>query len=197
LLSKWLFKLLNEDGLWQQLLRNKYIESKTLGSCVKKASDSHFWKSLMNIKDMFMQLGHFVVKDGSQTRFWFDTWLGNKPLKTRFPELFSIVRRKHDTIATVMSSPNLNISFRRNLVGANLRNWNQIVASLQQVNLLQDRDVFVWGLQASGVYTVKSLYAVLINNGVRVSQDIWQTKPANENKNFHVVFKKRGYVNQR
>jgi hypothetical protein len=42
LLSKWLFKLLNENGLWQELLRNKYIKNKTLGSCVKKPLDSHF-----------------------------------------------------------------------------------------------------------------------------------------------------------
>ena len=42
LLSKWLFKLLNEDGMWQELLRNKYIKDKTLGSCVKKPTDSHF-----------------------------------------------------------------------------------------------------------------------------------------------------------
>ena len=42
LLSKWLFKLLNEDGMWQELLRNKYIKDKTLGSCVKKPIDSHF-----------------------------------------------------------------------------------------------------------------------------------------------------------
>ena len=69
LLSKWLFKLLNEDGLWQELLRNKYIKNKTLGSCEKKPTDSHFWKSLMNIKDNFMELGHFNVKDGTQTRF--------------------------------------------------------------------------------------------------------------------------------
>jgi len=26
LLSKWLFKLLNEDGVWQPLLRNKYLK---------------------------------------------------------------------------------------------------------------------------------------------------------------------------
>ena len=38
LLSKWLFKLLNEDGLWQELLRNKYIKDKTLGGCVKRAT---------------------------------------------------------------------------------------------------------------------------------------------------------------
>jgi hypothetical protein len=25
LLSKWLFKLLSEEGLWQQILKNKYL----------------------------------------------------------------------------------------------------------------------------------------------------------------------------
>jgi hypothetical protein len=60
----------------------------------------------------------------AQIRFWVDTWLGNKPLKDKFPALFNIIRRKQDSIATVMSSPLLNISFRRNLVGANLLNWN-------------------------------------------------------------------------
>jgi hypothetical protein len=31
LLSKWLFKLINEDGLWQQILRKKYIINQTIG----------------------------------------------------------------------------------------------------------------------------------------------------------------------
>jgi hypothetical protein len=30
LLSKWVFKLLNEDGVWQQMLRKKYLKGKTL-----------------------------------------------------------------------------------------------------------------------------------------------------------------------
>ena len=28
LLAKWLFKLANEDGVWQRLLRNKYLRNK-------------------------------------------------------------------------------------------------------------------------------------------------------------------------
>jgi len=148
LLSKWLFKLLNEDGLWQELLRNKYVKDKTLGSCVKKSTDSHFWKSLMNVKDIFMGFGSFKVKDGSQSQFWFDTWVGNKPLKDIFPALFNIVRRKQDSVAQVHSSSPLNISFRRNLVGANLRDWQRIVNSLQ-VNLHEERDIFVWALHSS------------------------------------------------
>ena len=68
-------------------------------------------KSLMNVKDTFLELGRFNIKDGSQTRFWLDTWLGNKPLKDKFSSLFNIVRRKQDSIATVLSTPILNISF--------------------------------------------------------------------------------------
>jgi len=31
LLSKWLYKLVNEDGVWQDLLRKKYLKNKTIG----------------------------------------------------------------------------------------------------------------------------------------------------------------------
>jgi hypothetical protein len=37
LLSKWVIKLLNEEGLWQQILRKKYLKGKTLSQVVKKA----------------------------------------------------------------------------------------------------------------------------------------------------------------
>jgi len=78
-------------------------------------------------------------------------------------------------------------------VGANLRDWHRIVASLQDVNLLEERDVFVWGLNASGSFTVKSMYAALINNGIRVSQDIWQIKVPMKIKVF-LWYLKKGVV---
>jgi hypothetical protein len=173
--------------MWQELLRNKYIKDKTLGSCVKKPTDSHFWKSLMNIKDSFMDFGSFKVKDGSQNIFWIDNWLGNKPLKDKFPSLFNIVRRKQDSVAQVAP---LNISFRWNLLDANLRDWHRIVASLQDVNLLEESDVVVWGLNASESFTVRSMYAALINNEVRVSQNIWQIKVPMKTKVFLWYLKK-------
>ena len=68
LFTKWLVKLCNEDGIWQQLIKNKYLKHKPIGKVTKKATDSHFWKSLMNIKDQMMQLGKFNVNSGAQTR---------------------------------------------------------------------------------------------------------------------------------
>jgi hypothetical protein len=53
LLGKWLFKLLSEEGVWQTLLRRKYVGSKALTHVIWKAGDSHFWAGLMNAKNMF------------------------------------------------------------------------------------------------------------------------------------------------
>jgi hypothetical protein len=50
LLSKWLFKLLNEDGLWQTLLRKKTLGRYTLTKVTSKPGDSHFWAGLMKVR---------------------------------------------------------------------------------------------------------------------------------------------------
>ena len=76
LLSKWLFKLTNEDGIWQLILRNKYVKSKTLTQVEKKSGDSLFWSGLMLVKKEFLKWMTFKVQNGKQIRFWEDKWLG-------------------------------------------------------------------------------------------------------------------------
>jgi len=93
------YKLCNEEDLWQDLLRNKYLKHRTLSQISKKAGDSHFLSSLMGVKDQFLNLGRFKLVSGNQIRFWEDNWLGNQKLKDQFPNLFNIVRRKHATVA--------------------------------------------------------------------------------------------------
>jgi hypothetical protein len=53
LLSKQFFELRNEGGIWQDLLRNKYMKDKTLSQVEKRARDSHFWMSLTGVKETF------------------------------------------------------------------------------------------------------------------------------------------------
>lgn len=50
LLSKWIFKLLNEEGVWQELQHNKYLNNKTLSKVEAKPTDSPFWKGLMRLR---------------------------------------------------------------------------------------------------------------------------------------------------
>ena len=81
LLSKWLSKLLTEEGIWQTLLKRKYICSKTLSQVLWKPGDSHFWARLMDTKKYFFSYGSLSIKDGSEIRFWEDKWLGNTTLR--------------------------------------------------------------------------------------------------------------------
>ena len=81
LLSKWLFKLLTEDGVWQTLLKRKYIGTSALSQVYWKPGDSHFWSGLMAAKKHFFRFGVFKIKDGSEIRFWENKWLGNTTLE--------------------------------------------------------------------------------------------------------------------
>jgi len=57
--GKWLFQLINEQGTWQTLLGNKYVNSKTLPRVEIKPGDSHFLQGLPKFK----------LKDGFEARF--------------------------------------------------------------------------------------------------------------------------------
>jgi hypothetical protein len=115
LLSKWLFKLLNEEGVWQELLHNKYLRTQTLSQVTAKPTDSPFWKGLMGVKDEFFSRGSFKVGNGQYTRFWEDLWLGDQPLAKQYPSLYNIVRRRNVLVSDVLTSNTLNIEFRRTL----------------------------------------------------------------------------------
>jgi hypothetical protein len=41
LLSKWIFNIFNEEGVWQELPHNKYLQSKTLPQVTAKPSSGY------------------------------------------------------------------------------------------------------------------------------------------------------------
>ena len=98
LLSKWLFKLMNEQGVWQELIYNKYIKDKTLSQVSAKPTDSPFWKGLMKVKDDFFQRGSMEVGNGLNTRFWEDSWLKDEPLSVQYPSLYGIVNHPNVSV---------------------------------------------------------------------------------------------------
>ena len=116
LLSKWLFKLLTEEGVWHELLHNKYIGSK-IAQIEAKPNDSPFWKGIMRVKDDFFKHISFTLGNGQGIRFWEDPWLGDVPLSAQYPMLFNIVRHKEVLVSQVLAHDHLNIQFRRSLVG--------------------------------------------------------------------------------
>jgi hypothetical protein len=177
LLSKWLSKLLTESGLWQQILTNKYLSNKTLSQVEAKPTDSPFWKGLLMVKDEFFAHGSFSVGNGESVRFWEDVWLGDRPLAQQYPCLYSIVQRNHVTVANVLSHTPLNIVFRRSLTGNKWTRWLHLCQRLMSVSLSSSHDKFIWNLNSSGVFTVKSLYLHQMNDGLGGEHNyLWKLK---------------------
>lgn len=96
---------------------------------------------------------------------WEDIWVGNSSLRDKFLSLYNIVRKRNVSIATVMNSVPLNVSFKRTLVGQNLINWHNLVALILHTNLNGSNNSFKWNLRQNGQFSVTSMYSSLINNG--------------------------------
>jgi hypothetical protein len=89
--------------------------------------------------------------------FWEDLWIGQEPLKARFPTFYRIVRRKGDLVARVLCSTPLNISFSRTLVGERMADWLNLVSLVVLVSLNDNKDVLLWRLENKGMFSTKSL----------------------------------------
>ena len=177
LLSKWLFKLLNEEGVWQELLHNKYLSQKTLAQVKAKPTDSPFWRGLMGVKDEFFSRGCFHVGDRQGTRFWEDTWLGDTPLSQQYPSLYNFVQRKDVSVHDVLSQAPLNLGFRRALTGNNWNHWLHLCQRLMTIQLSDEPDKLVWKLTESGIFTMKSMYVDLMNgHTIFLRKYLWKLK---------------------
>lgn len=139
----------------------------------------------MKVNDLFLNMGTLMVNKEEQVRFWEDKWIGNLSFMQQYPSLYQIVHRKSDTVAKVFSTIPLKFSFRRALGGHNLILWNNLVSRLLQVQLFEGKDLIRWNLNPTGVFTVQSMYKVVINNGnVFHHKLIWSLKVPLKIKKF-------------
>ena len=96
----------------------------------------------MHTKNFFFRFGSFLIKDGTEIRFWEDIWLGNTPLKDQYPALYNITRGKSDTIAVVLSTSPPNVSFRRDVLDPRLASWHALQGHLANIQLVDRQDEF-------------------------------------------------------
>ena len=142
----------------------------------------------MVTKKFFFPYGSFSVKDGSEIRFWEDTWLGTTPLREQYPALYGIVQGRHksDTLAQVLVDIQPTVTFRIDLVGSRLASWYELLLWLATINLTQGTDEFRWNLRNCGKFSVDSIYIALVQPDVPVENNkkIWKMKIPLKNKVF-------------
>ena len=103
LLGKWLWRYVNEiDYLWRRVVDCKY-GSQRGGWCSNQTRDPYgvsLWKYIRAGWESFAKHITFKMGDGSRIKFWKDSWCGDQPLQTRFPELFRLACDPNATVDT-------------------------------------------------------------------------------------------------
>ena len=69
LLGKWWWKLEKEEGLWQQIIKFKYLKNLTIQEVKHKLNDSPMWYDLLKIKNIYLQGRGLSIGNGSLTGF--------------------------------------------------------------------------------------------------------------------------------
>ncbi|KAK1300345.1 hypothetical protein QJS10_CPB13g01076 [Acorus calamus] len=97
LLSKWKWRRLTCDTLmWKRAVEERYrCSSFHIDGFPRGAPrPSKIWNGILSATACFMEAVGWDVGNGRAIRFWHDQWVGDTPLKSKFPEIFTIAADK-------------------------------------------------------------------------------------------------------
>jgi hypothetical protein len=176
LLLKGVWKMYQDGNqLWRQLINAKYPSADDIFTASGQRG-SQFWRSLHKIKHLFKLGAKHSIRNGRRTRFWMDRWVGDAPLKDRFPGLFSIAYSQMDSVAQVCGS-NEPLRFRRQLDQMSTRALEELQAVIVSTVLVEGPDKVSWRFESDGRFSVKSMYARLAQGAtVAHFKDVWAAK---------------------
>ena len=117
LLAKWLWKLESGSGLWQTIIKKKYIPEGCVSAIRHRPGNSQFWSGIMGIKNTFYRYCKKKIGNGENTRFWEDWWVDTKPLCKNYTRLYGLCRKKNITVAYILNNGWDSVTFRRTLWG--------------------------------------------------------------------------------
>jgi hypothetical protein len=107
------------------------------------------------------------VGNGRNIRFWEDTWFENAPLSTQYWDIYFVVNQQMMTIADLWDGQQLRSDFKRTFTPEMMNLWFEIVEIAKTIYFCEEEDQLIWKYESSGVYSSKSLYAIMNFRGVQ------------------------------
>nr|GEX38304.1 RNA-directed DNA polymerase, eukaryota, reverse transcriptase zinc-binding domain protein [Tanacetum cinerariifolium] len=102
------------------------------------------------------------VGNGSTTLFWKDPWFADSPFINSFPKLFALECNKNATVADKLHDISMSHSFRRSpRGGVEEEQYRSLVDKVNSVVLSNSSDIWVWPIDSSGDFSVKSARSLI------------------------------------
>lgn len=110
--------------------------------------------------------------------FWENAWLHEKPLKDKFPILYGCCTDRGALVKDCWDGEAWDHNFRRSFGANEMRDWENLMLELDQVQLNGGEDLVRWRLEKSGSYSTKSMYMLLSCEGVLNNRlkKLWKNK---------------------
>jgi len=178
LLGKWCWRMLVEkESLWYRVLKTQYgEEGGRLCECGRQSS--MWWKTICKVREGVGEgVGNWfeenicrVVGDGRDTYFWYDTWLGDVPLRLKYPRLFDLTMDKECKVAD-MGRMGWTVDgqvweWRRRLFAWENECVRECCVLLNNFVLQANvTDKWRWLLDPVNGYSVKALYRYITSTG--------------------------------
>ncbi|GAU10371.1 hypothetical protein TSUD_422770 [Trifolium subterraneum] len=177
LLGKWRWGLLSRgQGIWRDILMSRYgslYPSPHLGArLVGFRGTSVWWKdisllggSMDSTSDWFSEGIWKKVGDGLMTSFWFETWIGDTPLKVQYKRLFQVSEQSNSKVGEMGTWEDeewvWDLKWRRDLFAWELDLLDELMGALNSIQIANAQDIWLWKHDSNEILSVKSAYSVV------------------------------------
>lgn len=96
---------------------------------------SQFWKGINKVKRNIRWVCKAMVRNGKDTIFWEDIWVGETPLKLIFPRLFEYCRNKSCMVNECWKDGEWTMQFRRSLSPEDALQWEAFVETIKDIQV--------------------------------------------------------------
>ncbi|KAJ0758378.1 putative reverse transcriptase zinc-binding domain-containing protein [Helianthus annuus] len=173
LLSKWVWRFVTEEeGLWSRVIRACHGKNRRGLVLPAKVNSSGVWKNIAKMVYSFKINGKTIfdfikgdLGDGKNIRFWLDNWIGDAPLRSKWPSLFELESDKNcwvcDRVPAMDGSTVLlwNWSAQPSSPTA-LAELEDASSVLADVRFSEASDRWVWSLAANRRFSAASIKAL-------------------------------------
>ncbi|CAN1144455.1 Putative ribonuclease H protein At1g65750 [Linum perenne] len=187
-LTKLAFTFLKEkDKLWVQVLEHKYFRQSEVGLVRRNLrSLSSLWKGLTHEWETMLAGSRSAIRDGTDTLFWSDKWVDADIRLIDYADTAAAEFDLSCTVASMVNTegqwdyPRLERLFTPDAV--------DIVAGMTPPQASRGADDWVWGLENSGSFSIKSAYNLICQTNSMsdsiLSKAVWRWNGPGRIKHF-------------
>ncbi|KAJ0469888.1 putative reverse transcriptase zinc-binding domain-containing protein [Helianthus annuus] len=174
MLAKWWWRFkIEKNGIWRKVIWDIHRSSRSWSYIPAKISIAGPWKQIFNIYSHLANLGVDLIKAikgevhaRAEVSFWLDVWASAEPLAVLFPNLFQLEQQKRCCVAARVGAgvngSGGNWMWKRSVSSLEeLLELQQLNALLQGVVLSSSADRWIWELDSSGCFSVRSIKKIL------------------------------------